>query len=153
MEKGRSFEEGIQKAQELGIAETDPSADVDGWDSAVKVCAIAQVLMGKPLRLDEIQREGIRGLTGEAVRAARAEGRPWKLLCKAELVEGSISASVRPEQVMLDDPLASVQGSAMSVHFETDVLEGLTITAANKDDPRATAYDMMADFIWAVRKG
>ena len=152
MEKGRSFDEGVQMAQELGIAETDPSADVDGWDSAVKVCAIAQVLMGKPLRLEEIQREGIRGLTGEAVRAARAEGRPWKLVCKAEFIEGKISARVRPEQVTLDDPLASVQGSAMSVHFETDILEGLTITATNKDDPRATAYDMMADFIWAVRK-
>ncbi|GAC1652118.1 MAG: homoserine dehydrogenase [Ktedonobacteraceae bacterium] len=152
MEKGRSFDEGIKRAQELGIAETDPSADVDGWDSAVKVCAIAQVLMGRPLKLEEIEREGIRGLTGERVRAARIEGRPWKLVCKAEIVGGRLHASVRPEQVTLNDPLAFVQAAAMTVHFETDVLEGLTITAANKDDPRATAYDMMADFIWAVRQ-
>ena len=152
MEKGRTFAEGVKRAQELGVAETDPSADVDGWDAAVKVCAIAQILMRKPLKLEEIEREGIRGLTGEAVRAARVEGRPWKLVCRAEVVEGRIHASVRPEQVPLNDPLASVQGTAMTVHFETDVLEGLTITAANKDDPRATAYDMMADFIYVVRQ-
>ncbi|GAC1357397.1 MAG: homoserine dehydrogenase [Ktedonobacteraceae bacterium] len=151
MEKGRSFDEGVKRAQELGIAETDPSADVDGWDAAVKVCAIAQVLMGRPLKLEEIKREGIRSLTGEGVRAARVEGKPWKLVCRAEVVEGRLQASVRPEQVTLNDPLASVQGTAMTVHFETDILEGLTITAANKNDPRATAYDMMADFIWAVR--
>ncbi len=152
MEKGRTFAEGVKRAQELGIAETDPSADVDGWDAAVKVCAIAQVLMEKPLKLEEIEREGIRGLTDDAVRSARVEGKPWKLVCRAEFVEGRLHASVRPEQVPLNDPLASVQGTAMTVHFETDVLEGLTITAANKDDPRATAYDMMADFICAVRQ-
>ncbi len=152
MEKGRSFDEGVKRAQELGIAETDPSADVDGWDSAVKLCAIAQVLMGKPLRLDEIEREGIRGLTGESVRAARAEGKPWKLVCKAESAAGKVHASVRPEQVTFDDPLSAIQGSAMSVQFKTDVLEALTITTENKDDdPRATAYDMMADFVRAVR--
>ncbi len=151
MEKGLSFEEGVKRAQELGIAETDPSADIDGWDSAVKVCAIAQVLMRKPLRLEEIEREGIRGLTGEAVQVARAEGRPWKLVCKAEVIEGRLYASVRPEQVTLNDPLASVGGTAMSVQFETDVLEALTITTENKNDTRATAYDMMADFIRAVK--
>lgn len=151
MEKGGTFDEGVKRAQELGIAETDPSADVNGWDAAVKVCAIAQVLMGKPLKLEEIEREGIQSLTGEDVRAARDEGRPWKLVCRAEIVDGKLHASVRPEQVTLNNPLAFAQGAAMTVHFETDVLEGLTITAANKDDPRATAYDMMADFIWAVR--
>ncbi len=151
MENGRSFDDGVKKAQELGVAETDPSADVDGWDSVVKICAIAQVLMGQSVKLAEIEREGIRGLTSEEVQAARMDGRPFKLVCQAEIVDDRLHASVRPEQVPLNDPLATVQGTAMMVHFETDILEGLTITAANKDDPRATAYDMMADFIRAVR--
>ena len=70
MEKGRTFAEGVKRAQELGVAETDPSADVDGWDAAVKVCAIAQILMRKPLKLEEIEREGIRvcWLLGTSVR-------------------------------------------------------------------------------------
>ena len=52
MEAGRSFEEGLKTAQELGVTETDPSHDIDGWDSTVKVCALASVLMNIPLKPD-----------------------------------------------------------------------------------------------------
>src|SRR6202035_344023 len=79
MEEGLSFADSLAKAQHIGIAETDPSNDIDGWDAAVKVAALTRVLMGVPIRLQDIQREGIGRLTGEAVRAARAEGRPYKL--------------------------------------------------------------------------
>src|SRR5882762_3676973 len=50
MEAGRSFEEGLKSAQELGVAETDASHDIDGWDATVKVCALARVLMNVPLK-------------------------------------------------------------------------------------------------------
>src|SRR5258705_7897957 len=62
MEAGRSFDEGLQTAQELGVTETDPSHDIDGWDSTVKVCALASVLMNIPLTPGEVNREGIRNL-------------------------------------------------------------------------------------------
>jgi len=58
MEAGRSFAEGLKTAQELGVTETDPSHDIDGWDSTVKVCALASVLMNLPLKPDEVNREG-----------------------------------------------------------------------------------------------
>src|SRR5574337_493760 len=74
MEGGLSFEQAVKKAQDLGIAETDPSADVDGWDAAVKVSALRTVLMGAPLKPQEVDREGIRGIAPEAIRSARAEG-------------------------------------------------------------------------------
>jgi homoserine dehydrogenase len=76
MEQGLSFEAAVKKAQDLGIAETDPSADVDGWDAAVKVSALATVLMGVSVKPQDVKPTGIRALTGEQVRAARAEGRP-----------------------------------------------------------------------------
>src|SRR6185503_3201632 len=60
MEAGRSFAEGVKAAQELGVAETDPSHDIDGWDSTVKVCALAGVLMATPLMPSEVSREGVR---------------------------------------------------------------------------------------------
>jgi homoserine dehydrogenase len=150
MEAGVSFEAAVMKAQALGIAETDPSNDVDGWDSAVKVATLATVLMDVPVPLAAVQREGIRGLRPEVVRAARAAGRPFKLVCQAERVGGGVVASVRPEQVPLDDPLASVRGTDLLVHFETDTLHGLTIIE-HGSGPDTTAYDVMADFISAVR--
>src|SRR6185436_13407061 len=74
MEAGRSFEDGLKTAQELGVTETDPSHDIDGWDSTVKVCALASVLMNIPLRPDEVNREGIRDLTPRQRPAWRCQG-------------------------------------------------------------------------------
>src|ERR1044072_4933366 len=59
---GRTFDEGVPRAQELGVTETDPTHDVDGWDSAVKACALANVLMDAGLKIEEVGREGMSGL-------------------------------------------------------------------------------------------
>ena len=149
MEDGLTFEESLAKAQQIGVAETDPSNDVDGWDAAVKVAALVRVLMGLPIRLEDVQREGIGKLTGEAVRAARAEGRPYKLVCRAQRGASGVTASVQPEQLPLSDPLAWVAGTSSIVYFETDIFPGLTITE-NNPGLEATAYGMLADFVSAV---
>lgn len=151
MEQGRTFAEGVARAQLLGVAETDPAYDVDGWDSAVKACALANVLMRAPLRLGEIEREGIRGLDAARVREARAAGRPYRLVSRAALgTDGRASASVRTEQIAPDDPLSGTSGTSLSIHFELDVLPGLTLTA-HQPDLRSTAYGLLADFLNAVR--
>ena len=149
MEQGLSFGESLKKAQDLGIAETDASADIDGWDAAVKVAALARVLMKVPVDITKIQREGIRGLSGETVQAARSSGRPYKLVCRASREENSLRATVRPEQIPLSDPLAHVTGTSSIVQFETDIFPALTITEINPNIV-ATAYGMLADFIRAV---
>ncbi len=150
MENGLTFDQAVKKAQELGIAETDPSADVDGWDAAVKVSALATVLMDTPLKPQDVEREGIRGLTPEIVQAARGEGKPYKLVCQAERGEdGMVRASVRPAQIPIADPLASVRGASSIIQFQMDTLYGLTLS---EQDPDAvtTAYGPLADFITAV---
>ena len=151
MEQGLSFDDSLRRAQELGVAETDASDDIDGWDAAVKVAALVRVLMGVKLNLNEIQRTGIRGLTGDAVQVARAEGLPYKLVCRARKKGNRVEASVAPEQVTLSDPLALVEGTSSVVYFETDIFPGLAIV---EDRPGldATAYGMLADFIKAARK-
>ena len=149
MEEGLSFDESLAKAQQIGVAETDPSNDVEGWDAAVKVAAMIRVLMGVPIQLEEIQREGIGKLSGEAVRAARADGRPYKLVCRARRNGQGVAASVGPEQVPLSDPLAWVAGRSSIVYFETDIFPGLAITE-NNPGLEATAYGMLADFVRAV---
>jgi homoserine dehydrogenase len=149
VEEGLSFEESLIKAQEIGVAETDASNDIEGWDAAVKVAALIRVLMGVPIRLEEIQREGIGKLNEEAIRAARGDGKPYKLVCRAQRTDQGVTASVRPEQVPLSDPLAWVAGTSSIVYFETDIFPGLAITE-NNPGLDATAYGMLADFVRAV---
>jgi homoserine dehydrogenase len=148
MERGLDFDAAVRRAQEIGVAETDPSDDLDGWDPAVKIAALAIVLMGVPLRLDEVERTGIRTLKPEEVRAARAAGRPYKLICRAERRAGKVTASVRPEQLPLSDPLAQMEGTTSCLHFDLDVF-GLTIIE-HKPGVEATAYGMLADLVRAV---
>jgi len=150
MEAGRSFDEGVKTAQELGVAETDPSHDVDGWDSIMKVCAMARVILRVPLLPSNVRREGIRGLDPATLQAARAEGRPYKLVSRVVVnADGSVTASVRPEQVAASDPLGGVRGTSLAIHFELDVMPGLTIMS-HRPNLQSTAYGLLADFINAV---
>jgi homoserine dehydrogenase len=151
MERGATFEEGVRRAQELGVTETDPAYDVDGWDAAVKVCALARVLMRAPLELEEIEREGIRRLDSERVQAARAQGRPIKLVSRIRMSDEGVKASVRPEEVSADDPLIMTSGTSLMIHLELDVLPGLTMTA-HRPNLKSTAYGLLADFINAVKE-
>jgi homoserine dehydrogenase len=149
MENGLSFDESLRKAQSLGIAETDATHDIDGWDAAVKTAALIAVLMDVPIRLQEIEREGIRSLNPEAARAAREEARPYKLICRAKKTESGVTASVRPEQVPLTDPMAQIAGTSSYIYFETDIFPGLALTEENPG-LYATAYGMLGDFVRAV---
>ncbi len=151
MEAGRSFAEGVKTAQELGVAETDPTHDVEGLDSIMKVCAIARVILGVPLLPTDVRREGIRGLDPETLQAARADGKPYKLLSRATVnADGSVAASVRPEQIAAGDPLSTVRGTSLAVHFELDTIPGLTIVS-HRPNLQSTAYGLLADFINVTR--
>jgi len=149
VEKGRSFEEAVKRAQAIGVAETDPSADLDGWDSAVKVAALAIVLMGVPLRLEQVRRTGIRELSEEKIRSVRAAGMRYKLVCRAERRGDSADCSVQPELLLASDPLANLEGTSSAVRFELDVF-GLSIVEHNPGI-EATGYGMLADFLRAVQ--
>ena len=121
--------------------------DVD--PAAVKTAALARVVMGLQIDISKVERQGIRDLTGEAVRAARAAGHPYKLVCRVSQNNGTISATVRPEEVPLSDPLAHVAGTSSIVYFETDMFPGLAITEIDAGLD-ATAYGMLSDFVKAV---
>ncbi len=151
MEEGLTFDESLKKAQSLGIAETDATHDIDGWDAAVKTAALITVLMDAPIHLEEIQREGICNLSAEAVQAAKKAGRPYKLICRAKKTktEKGIEATVRPEQIPLTDPMSQIAGSSSYIYFETDIFPGLALTEENPG-LYATAYGMLADLVTAV---
>jgi homoserine dehydrogenase len=146
MEQGGSFEEGVRRAQEMGVAETDPSADIDGWDAAIKVAALTTVLMGIPTKPQDVQREGIRAITPEMIAQARADGQRYKLVCSARRVGAAVETRVRPERVGIESPMYGVDGTTSIIQFETDVL-GLLSVVETDPGPETTAYGLLADFV------
>jgi len=150
MEGGVDFDQAVAYAQEIGIAETDPSGDVDGWDAAIKVAALVTVLMGVPLKPIEVERTGIGKLTTQDIQSARDQGLRWKLVCSAVRDGDSVQAAVEPQMVPANSPLFLVDGTTSIVQFETDVLGSLSVLETDPG-PHTTAYGLLADFLNAVR--
>ena len=118
MEAGMSFDEAVREAQRLGVAETDPSSDIDGIDAAVKIVGLTTVLMNGKLRLDDVARQGIRGINAQQLREARSSGEAWKLVSRARREpDGTITASVAPERLKASDPLSTVRGTSLLISF------------------------------------
>lgn len=150
MAEGITFDDAVAEMQRAGLAETDPSNDIDGWDAAVKLVILANVLMGADLRPNDVHRIGIRGVTGEQLRRAADEGQTIRLLCEAVHDGESVRASVRPTPLPASDPLSHVVGPTNSIIFETDVLN-LGITE-HHGSPTSTAYGVLVDMINIARE-
>ncbi len=149
MEDGHTFDEAVSHAQSIGIAESDPSGDIEGWDAAVKVAALVTVLMDVPTIPQEIEKEGIGKLTVADVIAAKKDGHRWKLICSAQRGGKKAHASVQLERIDNSDPFYSVMGTSSSVSFSSDVLGDLTIIEENPG-PHTTAYGLFADMLNAL---
>jgi len=151
MADGLSLEAAMGEAKAAGVLEADPSLDVDGWDAAIKVAALTTVIMGIPLKPQDVDREGIREITAQQIADARQNGKRWKLVCTAKRQGPQmITARVRPEQIAADSPLYAINGTSSYVQFESDVLPGLGIVESNPG-PETTAYGLLADLLNALR--
>ena len=146
MRAGETLDEAIAYGTSIGITETDPSNDVDGWDAAIKVAALSNVLMGQNLTPADVNPTGIRGITPEIIKTAEAQGKRWKLVCQAGWKENEFFARVTPEMVGTDSSLYTVSGTSSFVSFELDVLPGLGILETNPN-PATTAFGLLADLI------
>ncbi|HQV93743.1 MAG TPA: homoserine dehydrogenase [Anaerolineales bacterium] len=155
MEEGESFDDAVKYCQSIGIAETDPSGDVDGWDAAIKVSALATVLMESTLKPQDVERKGIREITAEMVKQAKGEKKRWKLVASAEREGERIKARVAPELVDSSSPLYGMMGSSSGLTFSTDVLPNYSVIVSEREGmkggPEETAYGLFADFVSAVR--
>jgi homoserine dehydrogenase len=149
VERGRSFEEAVQRAQAMGIAETDPEQDLDGTDSAVKVATLATVLMGIPTRIESVQRTGIRELSEEKIRSVRSAGMRYKLVCRAERRGDGADCRVAPELLLLSDAMAGLEGTSSAIRFDLDLLSFSLVE--HNPGVEATAYGLLADFLRAVQ--
>jgi len=150
-QEGLAFETALQMAQEIGIAETDPSLDVDGWDASIKTVILANVLMGADLRPTDVERTGIGEIRLEDVQAAGKEGYRIRLICEAKREPGGrITACVKPERVAFDSTMADITGTTSIIDFETDMLPCLTLIE-HEPGPSTTAYGMLVDMINIAR--
>lgn len=150
MESGESYADAVGYAQSIGIAETDPTGDVDGWDAAIKVCALATVLMGVPTKPQDVDRVGISGITPEEIELAKARGKRWKLVCEAYWEGDQLKTTVAPQMVGFESPLYGVEGTSSIIQVESDVLGKLSLIEEDPG-PHTTAYGLMADFLTAVK--
>ncbi|MEE9411247.1 MAG: homoserine dehydrogenase [Candidatus Heimdallarchaeota archaeon] len=128
MEKGLDYSAALKQAQDLGYAEADPTADVEGYDALGKIVILANTVMGASLKKDEPPCEGITKITAEDIKKAKKEGYRWKLIAGAEIKnDGSVDAYVRPEKIPLDHPLANIMGPTNALTYSTKYLGDVTI--------------------------
>jgi homoserine dehydrogenase len=152
MEEGMSYDDALKKAQELGYAEADPTGDVEGLDALGKVVILSNVVLGKNLSVNDVQRKGITGITGEDVKKAKAEGKRWKLIGSAEIQsDGSVKAKVSPEKLPLSDPLAGVCEAINALTYYTDELGPVTIVGPGAGR-RETGFSLLIDLLEINRK-
>ena len=145
MEAGVPFDVALAEAQAAGVAEADPAFDLDGWDAAVKACALANALMGAALRPADVERVSVREVTAQAVARATLEGKRWRLVARAGRDGRQVRARVAPEELPLGDLLVSDGADGVLV-LDTDLMGevGLWEAAGGVDQ---TAYAVLSDLL------
>jgi len=146
LERGEAFADALARAQREGYAEADPSDDLEGWDTAVKLAALARVLMGAALAPERVAREGISGLDPSRIAAARARGARLKLVGEAWREGGSVRGRVGLREVRLDDPFALVDETSSILRLVTD-LAGSVVVTEERPDIHVTAYGVISDLL------
>jgi homoserine dehydrogenase len=154
MEKGVSLEEAVAGAQRLGVAEADPTYDLEGWDAAVKVAALANVLFrpGAELRPEKVERDSLRSVTPERIREAAARGARLKVVCETWRESyHQVTGRVKIREIPLTDPFALVSGTSSILRVTTDIAGKIVIT---EEDPdlSTTAYGVISD-LFRLREG
>ena len=153
---GATLEEALATATELGFAEADPTADVEGYDAAQKAAILASLAFHTVVPLESVHREGITGITLEQVEAATKAGYVVKLLAICErLVDADgtegVSARVHPALVPADHPLAAVHGGKNAVFIEAEAAGDLMFYGAGAGG-RETASAVLGDLVTAARR-
>ena len=150
MEQGHSFDAALAEMQAKGIAEADPSLDVDGWDAAAKTAALANVLLGASITPHRVERHGITADAGRRAVEALAAGRRLKLVASARRTGRRITARVGLMELPADDLLAGLEGQQNAIILETDLLEEIAIVQRSGSLTQ-TAYALLSDLITIAR--
>lgn len=150
MRAGRSMEEGLNEARAMGIAEADASYDIDGWDSAAKTAALANVLMNARMTPAQVDRRGIGGVTTGEVQALARERKTICLVSRARAVGDRIILETHPQVLDDTDLMASVHGTSNLLLLHTDLM-GTVGTVSIAPSVDQTAYGVFSDVVDIAR--
>jgi homoserine dehydrogenase len=145
-EEGYQYLDALHEAQQRGIAETDPTLDVEGFDTANKLILLANTLLGTVYGPHDVSRRGITDITPQMVLEARRTGKCVKLIGRANLSHGGVHLSVAPEELPLDHPLAVVRGAEKAVTYATDTMGRITVMGG-QSSPTGAAAALLKDII------
>jgi homoserine dehydrogenase len=151
IEQGHPLEEAIHRAQEIGVAESNPWHDLDGWDAVMKTTILANNLLGGQLTPFKVKREGIRSLSNDEIRTAAAQGTPLRLVSQASRQNGNIFAEVSPQRLHADDVLRIGKGTTSIISLETEAMGAITLI---EHEPKVaqTAYGVLSDLIIVLQQ-
>ena len=146
MEQGGTFEEGLQVARRLGVAEADAGFDLEGWDSAAKTAALANVFMDARTNPMAVSTRGMARLTAERVRELARAGKTVRLVSRARRTKTGVTLRVRGEVLDRGDVLAAVRGTSNLLLLHTDLM-GTVGTVSISPRVDQTAYGVFSDLV------
>ena len=145
-EDGCPYGEALAEAQKMGVAEPDPSMDVEGRDTANKILLIANEVFQAGLSLQDVSVEGITKITPQEIQRAKRKGKVIKLIGKVERKDGKVIASVAPMALPAEHPLANVRGTEKAISYLTDTMDRVTVSGG-KSNPLGAAAAILKDII------
>jgi homoserine dehydrogenase len=151
MAEGLSMEDGIARARKMGVTEADPYYDIDGWDSAAKTAALANVLMNAQVTPQQIEPRGIGRLTPERVLELKAKRKTVRVVSRARRNRDGVALRVRSEVLDETDLLACVPGTSNLLLFHTDLM-GTVGTVSIDPGVDQTAYGLLSDLVDIARE-
>lgn len=151
MERGVAFDAAIREMQSRGIAEADPSLDIDGWDAAAKTAALVNVLMAGRITPHDVTRTGIRDMGQRDVAEAITRGRRIRLVASASRRGHALDVRVEPELIDAADPLAGLGKLENALYLRTDLLGEVGIVQRSSS-LQQTAYALLSDVAHISRR-
>ncbi len=152
METGKSYDGALADAQEAGLAESDPSADVDGYDSMAKTMILAGLVFGRQLPVEDVFRRGIAQIDTAEVMNAIAASTRIRLVSEVALSEGGLTARVEPVRLPIEDQLARIEGATNAVVCEAEPVGEIAIVGPGAG-PELAGQGVLSDVIAAARCG
>lgn len=146
--EGCDYATALKAAQDLGIAETDPTLDVEGLDTRNKIILIANQLFDQCLGISDVDCAGITNVSREAIERAQADGQVIKLIGSARWADKRLCVKVAPEALEENHPLAGVHLSEKGISFDTDTMGRITVTGGHSS-PTGAAAALLKDLIHA----
>ena len=154
MAAGLSYDEALAEAQRAGLAERDPSADVEGHDAVAKVMILSALVFGRQLRRDQVARRGVTDLDRAEIDRAASSGARLRHVATLEFAEpdgiGEVTARVQPELVGRDDPLASIDGTTNALVLQASPVGQVAIIGPGAG-PQLAGQGVFSDLIAVAR--